>query len=263
MDANITTGLTALILFIFGTGPIKGFATTLLIGIGTSLFTAIFITRILVDSRNEKGKEVSFSTKATKGFLSNVNYSFLQNRNIAYVISAVLIVISLASLVSKGLNQGVDFVGGRSYTVRFENPVNPTEISSLLNDTFGSAEVKTFGEENQLKITTKYKVDVEGIAVDEEIQNKLYASLLSYLPDGITYDDFVKGSSEKSIGIMSSIKVGPTIADDIKNNSFLAVIGSLIVVFLYILLRFQKWQFSLGAVAAVFHDVLIVLGIFL
>ena len=262
LDANITTGLTALILFIFGTGPIKGFATTLLIGIGTSLFTAIFITRILVDSRNEKGKEVSFSTKATKGFLSNVNYSFLQNRKIAYVISAVLIVISLASLGSKGLNQGVDFVGGRSYTVRFENPVNPTEISSLLNDTFGSAEVKTFGEENQLKITTKYKVDVEGIAVDEEIQNKLYASLLSYLPDGITYDDFVKGSSEKSIGIMSSIKVGPTIADDIKNNSFLAVIGSLIVVFLYILLRFQKWQFSLGAVAAVFHDVLIVLGIF-
>ena len=262
LDANITTGLTALILIIFGTGPIKGFATTLLIGIGTSLFTAIFITRILVDSRNEKGKEVSFSTKATKGFLSNVNYSFLQNRKIAYVISAVLIVISLASLGSKGLNQGVDFVGGRSYTVRFENPVNPTEISSLLNDTFGSAEVKTFGEENQLKITTKYKVDVEGIAVDEEIQNKLYASLLSYLPDGITYDDFVKGSSEKSIGIMSSIKVGPTIADDIKNNSFLAVIGSLIVVFLYILLRFQKWQFSLGAVAAVFHDVLIVLGIF-
>ncbi len=262
LDANITTGLTALILFIFGTGPIKGFATTLLIGIGTSLFTAIFITRILVDSRNEKGKEVSFSTKATKGFLSNVNYSFLQNRKIAYVISAVLIVISLASLGTKGLNQGVDFVGGRSYTVRFENPVNPTEISSLLNDTFGSAEVKTFGEENQLKITTKYKVDVEGIAVDEEIQNKLYASLLSYLPDGITYDDFVKGSSEKSIGIMSSIKVGPTIADDIKNNSFLAVIGSLIVVFLYILLRFQKWQFSLGAVAAVFHDVLIVLGIF-
>jgi len=262
LDANITTGLTALILFIFGTGPIKGFATTLLIGIGTSLFTAIFITRILVDSRNEKGKEVSFSTKATKGFLSNVNYSFLQNRKIAYVISAVLIVISLASLGTKGLNQGVDFVGGRSYTVRFENPINPTEISSLLNDTFGSAEVKTFGEENQLKITTKYKVDVEGIAVDEEIQNKLYASLLSYLPDGITYDDFVKGSSEKSIGIMSSIKVGPTIADDIKNNSFLAVIGSLIVVFLYILLRFQKWQFSLGAVAAVFHDVLIVLGIF-
>ena len=262
LDANITTGLTALILFIFGTGPIKGFATTLLIGIGTSLFTAIFITRILVDSRNEKGKAVSFSTKTTKGLLSNINISFLQKRKVAYVISSILILMSLFSLGFKGLNQGVDFVGGRSYTVRFEKAVNHTEISSLLLDEFGSAEVKTFGEENQLKITTKYKVDVEGIAVDEEIQNKLYSSLLSYLPDGTTYDDFVKGSSEKSIGIMSSIKVGPTIADDIKNNSFLAVIGSLIVVFLYILLRFQKWQFSLGAVAAVFHDVLIVLGIF-
>ena len=262
LDANITTGLTALILFIFGTGPIKGFATTLLIGIGTSLFTAIFITRILVDSRNDKGKDVSFSTKATKEFLSNINLSFLQKRKIAYIISALLITISLISLFSKGLNQGVDFVGGRSYTIRFEDPVNPSEINSITNNVFGSSEVKTFGEENQLKITTKYKVDIEGIEVDEEIQNKLFTSLKDFLPEDITYDDFVKGSSEKSIGIMSSIKVGPTIADDIKNNSFLAVIGSLIVVFLYILLRFQKWQFSLGAVSAVFHDVLIVLGIF-
>ena len=262
LDANITTGLTALILFIFGTGPIKGFATTLLIGIGTSLFTAIFITRILVDSRNEKGKGVSFSTKSTKGFLSDISIRFLQKRKVAYIISSILILISLTSLGFRGLNQGVDFVGGRSYTVRFEKAVNPTEISSLLTNEFGSVEVKTFGEENQLKITTKYKVDIEGIEVDEEIQNKLFTSLSSYLPNGISYDDFVKGSSEKSIGIMSSIKVGPTIADDIKKNSFLAVIGSLIVVFLYILLRFQKWQFSLGAVAAVFHDVLIVLGIF-
>jgi len=262
LDANITTGLTALILFIFGTGPIKGFATTLLIGIGTSLFTAIFITRILVDSRNDKGKSVSFATKATQGFLSEINLSFLQRRKIAYGVSSVLILISLASLTFQGLNQGVDFVGGRSYTIRFENAVNPTEISSVLTNEFGSAEVKTFGEENQLKVTTKYKVDVEGVAVDEEIHNKLFSSLQPYLPDGMTYDAFVQGSSEKSVGIMSSIKVGPTIADDIKNNSFLAVIGSLIVVFLYILIRFQKWQFSLGAVAAVFHDVLIVLGIF-
>ena len=262
LDANITTGLTALILFIFGTGPIKGFATTLLIGIGTSLFTAIFITRILVDSRNEKGKEVSFSTKATKGLFSNIKISFLQRRKIAYLVSSTLLVISLASLSFQGLNQGVDFVGGRSYTVRFDESVNPTEIGDVLSSEFGSAEAKTFGEDNQLKITTKYKVDVEGIAVDEEIQNKLFDALQSYLPDGTTYQSFVNGSSEKEIGIMSSIKVGPTIADDIKKNSFLAVIGSLIVVFLYILLRFQKWQFSLGAVAAVFHDVLIVLGIF-
>ena len=262
LDANITTGLTALILFIFGTGPIKGFATTLLIGIGTSLFTAIFITRILVDARNEKGKDVSFSTKATKGLLSNINISFLRRRKVAYFVSSLLILMSLISLTYQGLNQGVDFVGGRSYTVRFEKPVNPTEIGSVLSNEFGSAEAKTFGEDNQLKITTKYKVDVEGIAVDDEIQNKLFSSLQPYLPEDMSYDNFVNGSSQKVTGIMSSMKVGPTIADDIKKNSFLAVIGSLIVVFLYILLRFQKWQFSLGAVVAVFHDVLIVLGIF-
>ena len=224
LDANITTGLTALILFIFGTGHIKGFATTLLIGIGTSLFTAIFITRILVDARNEKGKDVSFSTKATKGLFSNIKISFLQRRKVAYIVSSILILVSLASLSFKGLNEGVDFVGGRSYTVRFENAVNPTEIGSILSNEFGSAEAKTYGEENQLKITTKYKVDVEGIEVDEEIQNKLFAALQSYLPDWMTYENFINGSSKKQIGIMSSIKVGPTIADDIKNNSFLAVI---------------------------------------
>ena len=162
----------------------------------------------------------------------------------------------------QGLNQGVDFVGGRSYTIRFDKIVSPNAVQSTLINTLGSAEVKTFGNENQLKITTKYKVDVEGLAVDNEIQNILYNSLLSFLPDGYTYDQFVNGSNEKQVGIMSSIKVGPTIADDIKKNSFLAVIGSLIVVFLYILLRFRRWQFSLGAVAAVFHDVLIVLGVF-
>ena len=262
LDANITTGLTALILFVFGTGPIKGFATTLLIGIATSLFTAIFITRIFVDDRNRKGKKVSFATAATRGLLSNINWVFLGKRKIAYGVSGILLLMSLGSLFTIGLNQGVDFVGGRSYTVRFENAVNPSEIESTLVDVFGSAEVKTFGEANQLKITTKYKVDVEGLAVDDEIQNKLFNALGTYLPGGITYEDFVNGSDDKALGIMSSIKVGPTIADDIKNNSYLAVIGSLIVVFLYILLRFRKWQFSLGAVAAVFHDVIIVLGVF-
>ena len=262
LDANITTGLTALILFIFGTGPIKGFATTLLIGIATSLFTAIFITRIFLDSRNEKGKSISFGTKLTMSLFSNINIGFLTKRKIAYAISFVLISISVFSLFFQGLNQGVDFVGGRSYVVRFDKEVNPSEISGALTDVFGSVEVKTFGDENQLKITTNYKVDVEGIEVDNEIQNKLFNGLKSYLNNNIDYDSFVNGSEDKQIGIMSSIKVGPTIADDIKKNSFLAVLGSLIVVFLYILLRFRKWQFSLGAVAAVFHDVLLVLGIF-
>jgi SecD/SecF fusion protein len=262
LDANITTGLTALILFVFGTGPIKGFATTLLIGIATSLFTAIFITRLLIDGRSIKGKIVSFATSATQGLFQNMSITFLEKRKIAYVISGVLLIFSVTSLTFKGLNQGVDFVGGRSYTVRFDKIVNPTEIESVLVDAFGSVEAKTFGDDNQLKITTKYKVDEEGSAIDNEIYEKLYSGLQAYLPQGITYDEFVNGSDVKTVGIMSSIKVGPTIADDIKQNSFLAVFGSLIVVFLYILLRFRKWQFSLGAVAAVFHDVVIVLGIF-
>ena len=262
LDANITTGLTAFILFIFGTGPIKGFATTLLIGIATSLFTAIFITRILIDSKISSGKIVAFGTKRTKDLFNNFKISFIQLRKLSYSFSTIFLLISIFSLVSVGLNQGVDFVGGRSYTVRFDKPVNPIEVQEYLISEYGSAEVKTFGEANQLKITTKYKVDVEGTEVDNEIQEKLYSSLKNKLPSSLQYNEFVNGSDEKQVGIMSSIKVGPTIADDIKNNSFLAIIGSLIVVFLYILFRFRRWQYSLGAVSAVFHDILIVLGIF-
>lgn len=264
LDANITTGLTAIILFIFGSGPIKGFATTLLIGIVTSLFTAIFITRLLVDWYiSKKGRDLQFSTAATKGLFKNMNINFLGKRKIAYVISGILVTVGVVSLFTTGLQQGVDFVGGRSYQVRFEQAVSPSEIASELNTVFGSGtNVKTFGDANQIKITTPYKVDVEGIEVDAEIQDKLYNALLKYLPDGTSFEDFTVGASDKAIGIMQSVKVGPTIADDIKKNAFLAILGSLAVVFLYILFRFRKWQFSLGAVMAVFHDVLIVLGIF-
>ena len=262
LDANITTGLTALILFIFGSGPIKGFATTLLIGIATSLFTAIFITRMLVEARIKKSKTLDFSTKPTKNLFKNLGIYFLEKRQIAYMFSLSLLTVGVFSLYSKGLNQGVDFVGGRSYTVRFDNNVNQSQIQSQLTSVLGSAEAKTFGSDNQLKITTNYKVDVEGTQVDNEIQEILYNSLKSELPNDLTYDDFVNGSEDKQVGIMSSIKVGPTIADDIKKNSFFAIIGSLIVVFLYILIRFRNWQYSLGAVAAVFHDVLVVLGVF-
>ncbi|MEA1785118.1 protein translocase subunit SecDF [Arenibacter sp. GZD96] len=264
LDANITTGLTAIILFIFGSGPIKGFATTLIIGIITSLFTAIFITRLLVDWYSSgKERSLDFSTRLTKNLFKNINIDFLSKRKFSYIFSAILVSIGLFSLLTQGLQQGVDFIGGRSYQVRFEKAVNPSEIASELNAVFGSGtNVKTFGNANQIKITTPYKVDVEGVEVDNEIQDKLFSSLQKYLPDGSTYDDFVIGSGEKSIGILQSVKVGPTIADDIKKNAFLAILGSLVVVFLYILFRFRKWQFSLGAVAAVFHDVLIVLGIF-
>ncbi len=265
LDANITTGLTAVILFIFGSGPIKGFATTLLIGIATSLFTAIFVTRLLIEGYVAgKGRRLDFCTGLTKNLFKNLNINFLKKRKIAYVISSILLLMAVGSLFTKGLQQSVDFVGGRSYQVRFDQPVNTSEISSSLNDVFGSGtNVKTFGENNQIKITTAYKIDEEGIAIDEEIQEKLYVSLQSLLPSGLSKDDFVNGGGDVgSIGILKSKKVGPTIADDIKKNAVWAVIGSLLVVFLYILIRFRKWQFSLGAVVAVFHDVLIVLGVF-
>ena len=262
LDANITTGLTAMILFIFGTGPIKGFATTLLIGIATSLFTAIFVTRLFIENRISKKKRIDVSTNITKNLLASLSFQFLKGRRLAYMISIILLLTSLISLAIKGLNQGVDFVGGRSYIVRFDKVVSPSEIEKSISNTLGSAEVKTFGEANQLKITTKYKIDEEGTQVDNEIYQKLFSSLSSFFPDSFTIDQFINGSEIKTIGIMSSIKVGPTIADDIKKNSYLAVIGSLVIVFIYILVRFRKWQFSAGAVAAVFHDVLIVLGIF-
>jgi len=263
LDANITTGLTALILFVFGTGPIKGFATTLLIGIGTSLFTAIFITRLLVDWYSNSGGKLQFSTPITKNLFRNINIEFLKKRKIAYIVSGAFIVLSLGSLFTNGLDQGVDFVGGRTYQVRFAQDVSASEITSLLSkpDVFGTANAKTFGDANQLKITTKYKVNESSAEVDEEIRNSLYKALQPHL-DGMSYDDFISDSDTKKVGLMKYDKVSPTIADDIKQASFWAILGSLIVVFLYILIRFKKWQYSLGAVAAVFHDVLIVLGIF-
>ena len=262
LDANITTGLTALILFIFGTGPIKGFATTLLIGILTSLFTAIFITRLIVDWYVGKGNKLEFSTGLTKNLFRNINIEFLKKRKMSYIISGAFILLSLGSLLTNGLDQGVDFVGGRTYQVRFAQDMNPTEVTSTLVDAFGSADAKTFGDANQLKITTKYKVNETSAEVDEEIRKSLFTSLQQYLPNGLSYDDFIGDDENKQVGLMKDYKVSPTIADDIKSASYFAIIGSLIVVFLYILFRFKRWQYSLGAVMAVFHDVLIVLGIF-
>jgi SecD/SecF fusion protein len=262
LDANITTGLTALILFVFGTGPIKGFATTLIIGILTSLFTAIFITRLLIDWYVNRGGKLDFSTGLTKNLFKNVNIDFLKKRKIAYIISGGLILASLGSLFTTGLDQGIDFVGGRTYQVRFDQEVSVEEVKGDLNAVFESAEVKTIGGPNQLKISTKYKVEDNSTEADEEVQSKLFEALQKYLPSGMTYDEFLDGSGEAKIGKMLSSKVSPTIADDIKKSSVWAILGSLVVVFLYILLRFKKWQFSLGAVAAVFHDVLIVLGIY-
>ena len=260
LDANITTGLTALILFSLGTGPIKGFATTLLIGILTSLFTAIFITRILIEWNMNRGGSLDFSTHLTKGLFRNISINFLKKTKITYFISASIIIAGLASLFTTGLDQGIDFVGGRTYTVRFAQDVNTEEVKLETNETFGSSVVKTIGSANQLKISTKYKVDDTSAEVDKEVENKLFTSLKNFLPEGYTIEQFL--NAENNVGKMLSGRVSPSIADDIKQSSLWAVLASLVVVFLYILLRFKKWQFSLGAVAAVFHDVLIVLGIF-
>ena len=260
LDANITTGLTALILKVFGTGPIEGFATTLLIGIITSLFTAIFISRLLVNWDISRGSQFNFSTYLTNGLFRNMSIDFLKYRKMAYILSFVIISSGLFSLFTSGLDQGIDFVGGRTYTVRFDRDMNTEEVRQSTDKVFGSSEIKTIGSPNQLKISTKYKVDENTAEADEDVQRKLFESLKIFLPENYSYDQFL--NAENNIGKMMSAKVSPTIADDIKQNSFWAILGSLVVVFLYILFRFRKWQFSLGAVAAVFHDVLIVLGIF-
>ena len=262
IDANITTFLTGLILFVFGTGPIKGFAYTLMLGIATSLFTAIFITRLFIDGSVNKGTNLTFNTNISKNWFNNINVEFLKKRKLAYIISGFFILAGLFSIFTLGLKQGVDFKGGRSYVVRFDQAMNATEVASSLQGAFEAApEVKTYGSDNQLKITTAFKIDEEGTEVDEQVQNALYTGLKSYL--GTTsYEDFKPGFEKAGSGIMSYMKVEPTIADDIKKSALWAVIGSLLVVFLYILLRFRKMSYSIGAVAAVFHDVLVVLGVF-
>ncbi|MDA9111392.1 protein translocase subunit SecDF [Flavicella sp.] len=263
LDANITTLLTGFILFVFGTGPVKGFASTLMIGIATSLFTAIFITRILIDAYSGKGQTLTFNTGITKQWFTKINIDFLKKRKMSYAISAVILALGIGSLLTNGLNYGVDFVGGRSYVVRFDQVVNSTEVAESLKKVFESSpEVKTYGSSNQLKITTKYKIDEEGQQVDEQVQTALFEGVKAFLPEGTTLDQFNGGFDGQKIGVFNAIKVEPTIADDIKSAAQWAIIGSLLIVFLYILMRFKKWQYSLGAVIAVFHDVLIVLSIF-
>ena len=263
LDANITTLLTGFILFVFGTGPVKGFASTLMIGIATSLFTAIFITRILIDAYSGKGQTLTFNTGITKQWFTKINIDFLKKRKMSYAISAVILALGIGSLLTNGLNYGVDFVGGRSYVVRFDQVVNSTEVAESLKKVFESSpEVKTYGASNQLKITTKYRIDEEGQQVDEQVQTALFEGVKAFLPEGTTLDEFNGGFDGQKIGVFNAIKVEPTIADDIKSAAQWAIIGSLLIVFLYILMRFKKWQYSLGAVIAVFHDVLIVLSLF-
>ncbi|NDI99884.1 protein translocase subunit SecDF [Flavobacterium sp. LaA7.5] len=260
-DANVTTFLTGLVLLIFGTGPVKGFATTLLIGIITSLFTAIFITRLLLDMG--KNANLTFDTPVSKNWFRNFNFDFLRKKKIAYVISSLLIIGSFVSLFTNGLDQGIDFVGGRTFQVRFDKEAPIEEVKSDLTAAFGSGvDAKVFGDPSQLRITTKYKVEEHGIAADQEVNKIMYDNLKKYYSNDITYDQFINTYDGKEVGIMQAAKVGPTIADDIKTNSYWAVAGSLLIVFLYLMISFRKWQYSLGAVVAVAHDVIIVLGIY-
>lgn len=265
IDGNVTTLLTAIVLYTFGSGPIQGFATTLIIGIFASLFSAIFITRIVFSNLLDKNKIVKFSSKATKNFLKNTNIDFIAKRKIAYVISGILIIISIGSLGVRGLSYGVDFSGGRTYIVRFDQNVNTSDIREALAVQFDQTpEVKTFGPDSQVKITTQYMIDDESDNVDEIIQNKLYTSLSAFLTHEISYAQFVGDidSDDQIVGILSIQKVGPTIVDEIIRGAFMAIIFALIIIFGYIAIRFKKWQYGLGGVAALFHDTTITLGIF-
>ena len=254
IDANITTLLTGIILLIFGTGPIKGFATTLIIGILTSLFSAIFITRLIFEWYLSKKENVSFSTRWTDNVFNNLNFKFIGKRRMYYVISSIIILAGVVSLATRGLNYGVDFTGGRSYLVSFEKNVDVNKVGIALANVFVDEnglkqrpEVKTYGTANQVKITTKYMINESGIDTEDKVVSTMYSGLNTL---GLEYEK------------LSSQLVEPTIADDIKQSAIWAVLFSILTIFLYILIRFRKWQFGLGALVAVFHDVLVVLGVF-
>jgi SecD/SecF fusion protein len=245
-------------------GPVKGFATTLLIGILTSLFTAIFITRILLDWGVSRGWNMTFVTNMSKNWFTKVNIDFLGKKKIAYIVSSILIIGSFVSFAVNGFDQGVDFVGGRTFQVRFDKEVSADEVEAVLASeaVFGSADAKIFGNDSQLRITTKYKVDDATVEADQETNQKLHAALKPFYTKEISYEQFTNSDEGKQYGIMQASKVGPTIAEDIKTDAYWSVGGSLVIVFLYLMLSFRKWQYSLGAVAAVAHDVIVVLGIY-
>lgn len=257
IDGQVTTLLTGVVLYFFGSGPIKGFATTLIIGIATSLFSAIFITRLVFERFLGRDKVIKFATKATSEWLQHTKIKFLEKRKIAYVISGIAIIISIASISIKGFNYGIDFKGGRTYVVAFDQDVNVADVSRALSDGFGTApEVKTFGSDNQVRITTNYLIDDNSEAFDNQVEEILYQGLTSFLGGDVDRDEFTENY------IQSSTKIGPTISDDIKNTAMIAIVLSLLVIFLYVFIRFRNWQYGVGAIAALAHDSIIILGIF-
>ncbi len=265
VDANITTFITGMILFMLGQGPVKGFAITLMIGIGCSFFTAVYITRVIISWMTAKGEKskVSFAFPYSSSLLTNLKIDFLSKRKIAYMISGSIIVVGMILIVAEGgLNYGVDFTGGRSYVVAFNNPVVPSDFKVALTKSFEEAgtEVTTYDASNVVKITTSYMVEQESTESDEKVESMLIKGLEE--KTGQKYIQDAKMIDDGHFSIIGSSKVGATIADDIKKASAESIIFSLIAIFLYILIRFKRWQFSLGAIIALFHDTLFVLSAF-
>ncbi len=258
IDSNVTTFLTGLILFIFGTGPIKGFATTLMIGIATSFFTAIYVTRLIYESLLDSKVDIKFSSKWTGNLFTNLKFKFIEKSKIFFIGSGAILLIFVVSLFTRGLEQGIDFTGGRTFVVRFEEPVNASNILSSLHGSFegSNVEVKTYGTANQVRIATNYLVYETEESADQKVDEALFTGLQDFLPAGTSNETFQRDYE------MSSQKVGPTMATDIRNKATTAVILALIVMFLYILVRFRGWQLGLGAIGALVHDVLMVLGVF-
>ena len=267
IDGQVTTLLTGIVLFFFGSGPIKGFATTLIIGIITSMFTAIFVTRLIFEGRLKRGKNITFENNLTKNFLKNTHINFLDGRKWSYIISGALIIIAIGSMCIKGFTYGVDFTGGRTYVVRFDKPVTSEEVRSAVNKTFNAAdpessvEVKQFGGDSQMKITTSYKFQDETSTVDAEIEGMLYESLKGFYSEEVSLADFTS-TLENPNGIISSDKVGASIANDIKRNAIISIILALIVIFAYIAMRFKGWNWGLGGVVSLAHTAIIIIGFF-
>ena len=267
IDGQVTTLLTGLVLFFFGSGPIKGFATTLIIGIITSVLTSIFITRLIFEDRVKKGKNITFENNFTRNFLKNTHIDFLGGRKYSYIISGALIVIAIASMCFKGFTYGVDFTGGRTYVVRFDKPVTAEEVRTAAEHVFNvadpesSVEVKQFGGDSQMKITTSYKYKDESSTVDAEIEGMLYESLKGLFSEELTLSDFTS-TLDNPNGIISSDKVGASIANDIKRNAIISIILALIVIFGYIAMRFKGWNWGLGGVVSLAHTAIIIIGFF-
>ena len=263
VDGQITTLLTGIVLFIFGSGPVQGFATTLIIGIITSVLSSIFITRLIIDDRIVKGKNITFDNKATRNFLQNTKVDFVGKKKYAYIISGAIIIISLVSIFTKGFTYGVDFTGGRTYVVRFDQGVTAEDVRAAAIAEFdGAVEVKQFGGESQMKITTQYLVEDESTEADAEVEAKLYNALKGFFAaDNFSLEDF-KSTLDNPNGIISSDKVGPTIANDITRDAIIAVIIALIVIFAYIAVRFKGWTWGLGGVTGLAHTAIIVIGFF-